>query len=170
MIAAASLSAGCAALQEKLAEAGGAPKEGMALARLVTEVVNVVQTTSSERLAVLAKAREAFLEQASDENRLRYAAMLAILPPPARDEAQAGSLLQPLASRKDSSLGRFAALLAAQISERTAATREKDRALRASEGREDTLKQQNEQLRGQIEALRAIERGILKREDKLRTK
>lgn len=183
--------AGCAAVQDRLAEAGGAPKDSSVVGQLLVETARVLQSASGEQQAALVKARQAFQVEPTDANRARYATLLALLPPPARDETLAESLLRPLAPRTDSALGHFANLLAAQIGEHAASARDRERAVRASEKREDSLKQQNDQLRkeneglrqhadalkqqqetlrGQIEALRSIERGILRREDRLRTK
>lgn len=182
---------GCSALHEKLNGAGGAAAEGPLLSELVAQTVRAAEAGAGEQQAALAAAAHAFQTQASDVNRLRYAALLAVLPPPARDESRAITLLQPLALRRESALGQFAVLLSAQVAERAQSAREKERAQRLTERREETLKQHNEQLRkenetlrqqaealrqqqetlrAQIEALRSIERGILKREDKLRTK
>ena len=74
-------------------------------------------------------------------------------------------------------VGRFAALLSAQIVERQRlarelerlARKERDRAGRASAQRLDKERDKREEaLQQQLEALRAIERGILEREEKLR--
>lgn len=191
MVLAAVVMTGCSALHEKPSGAGRAPADGALLSELLAQTVRAAEAGASEQQAALADAQHAFQTQASDVNRLRYAALLAALPPPSRDEARAVTLLQPLALRRESALGQFAVLLSAQIAERTQDLRERERAQRVTERREETLKQHNEQLRkenetlrqqadalkqqqetlrAQIEALRSIERGILRREDRLRLK
>ena len=72
-------------------------------------------------------------------------------------------------------VGRFAALLSAQVAERQRITRELERIAReatsAARDRERSDKERDkreEALKQQLEALRAIERGILEREEKLR--
>jgi hypothetical protein len=87
--------------------------------------------------------------------------MLAVLPPPLRDDTRAAELLESLASASSPGYGRFAALLAGQISERQRLARERERADKERDKREEALRQQ-------IEAMQAIERGILEREEKLR--
>ena len=106
-----------------------------------------------------------------------------------RDDARALELLEPLADNATSGIGRFAALLAAQVTERQRAvrelervTREADRAAReraaadkervaADKERAAADKERDkreEALKQQLESLRAIERGILEREEKMR--
>src|SRR5207237_1332542 len=97
----------------------------------------------------------------------------ATLPPPLRDDARAAELLEPLAESNSGSLGRFAGLLAAQIGERQRLAREVEKAARerANVERERQERDKREEaLRAQLEALRAIERGILDREERLRRK
>jgi hypothetical protein len=98
-----------------------------------------------------------------------------MLPPPQRDDARAAKLLEPIADAASPGIGRFAAVLAAQIAERQRVAQELDRVSReathAARERAVADKERDkreEALKQQIEALRAIERGILEREEKLR--
>ena len=117
--------------------------------------------------------QQQFAAESSVVNRLRLATLLASLPPPLRDDARAAELLEPIAEANTGSLGRFAALLAAQLGERQRLTREIDRLTRERSSFERERQERDkreEALRAQLEALRAIERGILDREDRLRRK
>ena len=171
------LLAGCASLQPIVNPVDAIVGEALAASRLPAD----------EQSAVLSRAQEAGL--ASPVDRLRLATLLATLPAPLRDDARALELLEPLADNATSGIGRFAALLAAQVSERQRAvrelervTREADRAAReraaadkervaADKERAAADKERDkreEALKQQLESLRAIERGILEREEKMR--
>ena len=171
------LLAGCASLQPIVNPVDAIVGEALAASRLPAD----------EQSAVLSRAQEAGL--ASPVDRLRLATLLATLPAPLRDDARALELLEPLADNATSGIGRFAALLAAQVTERQRAvrelervTREADRAARergavdkeraaADKERAAADKERDkreEALKQQLESLRAIERGILEREEKMR--
>ena len=171
------LLAGCASLQPIVNPVDAIVAEALAASRLPAD----------EQSAVLSRAQEAGL--ASPVDRLRLATLLATLPAPLRDDARALELLEPLADNATSGIGRFAALLAAQVTERQRAvrelervTREADRAAReraaadqeraaADKERAAADKERDkreEALKQQLESLRAIERGILEREEKMR--
>ena len=171
------LLAGCASLQPIVNPVDAIVGEALAASRLPAD----------EQSAVLSRAQEAGL--ASPVHRLRLATLLATLPAPLRDDARALELLEPLADNATSGIGRFAALLAAQVTERQRAvrelervTREADRAAReraaadkervaADKERAAADKERDkreEALKQQLESLRAIERGILEREEKMR--
>ena len=171
------LLAGCASLQPIVNPVDAIVGEALAASRLPAD----------EQSAVLSRAQEAGL--ASPVDRLRLATLLATLPAPLRDDARALELLEPLADSATSGIGRFAALLAAQVTERQRAvrelervTREADRAAReraaadkerAAADKERTAAdkerdKREEALKQQLESLRAIERGILEREEKMR--
>lgn len=172
------LLAGCASLQPIVNPVDAIVGEALAASRLPAD----------EQSTVLSRAQEAGL--ASPVDRLRLATLLATLPAPLRDDARALELLEPLAdSATSSGIGRFAALLAAQVTERQRAvrelervTREADRAARergavdkeraaADKERAAADKERDkreEALKQQLESLRAIERGILEREEKMR--
>lgn len=162
------LLAGCAAVQPLVNPVDGVVGEAVAAAR----------APAAEQQATLARAeKELKRPEATSLDRLRLATLLATLPPPLRDDAKAAKLLEPIADPAASGIGRFAALLASQIAERqriareldqvnreaAAAARERERSDKERDKREEALKQQ-------LEALRAIERGILEREEKLRRK
>jgi hypothetical protein len=159
--------AGCAAVQPLVNPVDG----------ILAEAVAAARAPAAEQQAALARA-EKQLVQAGGSNsadRLRLATLLATLPPPLRDDARAAKLLEPIADAASPGIGRFAALLYGQITERqrvahelervtreaTVAARERVAADKERDKREEALKQQ-------IEALRAIERGILEREEKMR--
>lgn len=171
------LLAGCASLQPIVNPVDAIVGEALAASRLPAD----------EQSTVLSRAQEAGL--ASPVDRLRLATLLATLPAPLRDDARALELLEPLADSATSGIGRFAALLAAQVTERQRAvrelervTREADRAAReraaadkervaADKERAAADKERDkreEALKQQLESLRAIERGILEREEKMR--
>ena len=157
------LLAGCAALQPAADQVDA----------VIAEAANVVRAPAPEQKAALARVQQQFAAESSVVNRLRLGTLLASLPPPLRDDARAAELLEPLAESNSGSLGRFAALLAAQIGERQRLAREVEKAARerASAERERQERDKREEtLRTQLEALRAIERGILDREDRLRRK
>jgi hypothetical protein len=171
------LLAGCASLQPIVNPVDAIVGEALAASRL----------PPAEQSVVLSRAQEAGL--ASPVDRLRLATLLATLPAPLRDDARALELLEPLTDNATSGIGRFAALLAAQVTERQRAvrelevvTREADRAAReraaADKERAAAEKERaaadkerekrEEALKQQLESLRAIERGILEREEKMR--
>jgi hypothetical protein len=157
---------GCAALQ---------PDPGPVDA-IVAEAVRAARAPFPEQQAALARAQQG-LGGGRPADRLRLATLLATLPPPLRDDARAAELLGPVADAGAPGIGRFAALLATQVNERRRVTHEVER-LRAElerAGRERALSdkerdKREEALKQQLEALRAIERGILEREEKLRRK
>lgn len=166
---------GCALLEP-------AADEVLAVDRLGGEAITVSRAPATEQKVALTRAQQAFAADARPLNRLRYATLLATLPPPLRDEARAAELLEPIADTNAPGIGRFAALLAAQLAERQRLARELERVARESERgarerekldreRAATDKERDkreEALRQQLEALRAIERGILEREENLR--
>ena len=176
-LALALLLAGCARLQPIVNPVDAIVGEALAAARL----------PAAEQSEVLSRAQEAGL--ASPVDRLRLATLLATLPAPLRDDARALELLEPLADNATSGIGRFAALLAAQVTERQRAVRDLERVTReraaadkeraaadkerAAADKERAVAdkerdKREEALKQQLESLRAIERGILEREEKMR--
>jgi hypothetical protein len=160
--------AGCAALDPRLARLADVDA-------LVAESLDVARAPAPEQQAALARAQQAFMTDTTLMNRLRLATLLAVLSPPARDEARAAELLEPIADIRAPGVGRFSALLAAQIAERQRIGRELERLARETERgareheRLDKERDRREEaLRQQVEALRSIERGIQEREEKLR--
>jgi len=162
--------AGCAVL-----EPGGG-----ALDAIVADAVLAARAPAAEQTAALARAQAAF--PGSPADRLRLATLFAALPAPLRDDARAAEILRPIADAGAPGIGQFAALLAAQIAERQRlvqeierAGRERDRAEkereRSDRERERLDKERDkreEALKQQLDALRAIERSIIEREEKLR--
>lgn len=153
---------------------------------IVAEAVAAARAPAVEQTAALVRA-EKELQRAgnpSPTDRLRLATLLATLPPPLRDDARAAELLEPIADASAPGIGRFAALLSGQIMERQRvareldrlskeaanAARERDRLEKARELHDKERDKREEALKQQLEALRAIERGILEREEKLRRK
>jgi len=141
----------------------------------VAGALNASRAPAAEQKAALARAQDAFTANTGDLNRLRLATLLVALPAPLRDDARAIELLEPLADAASPGTGRFAALLASQASERQRLAREIERLATERAGAErervalDKERDKREEaLRQQLEALRAIERGILEREEKLR--
>lgn len=159
---------GCAALQPEAPEV-------VAVDRVVGEALSAARAPAHQQKAALARAQAAFSKDSGALNRLRLATLLAALPAPLRDEARAAQLLEPLANASAPGVGRFSALLAAQLAERERLSREIERLSRESERstreRERLDKERDkreEALRQQLEAMQSIERGILEREEKLR--
>jgi hypothetical protein len=142
---------------------------------IVGDAVAAARAPAAEQAAVLARAQQAGI--ATPNDRLRLAVLLATLPAPLRNDARAAELLEPLADPAAPGIGRFAALLSSQIAERQRLARDLDRQSRETEriarehDRSDKERDKREEaLKQQLEALRAIERGILEREEKLRKK
>jgi hypothetical protein len=155
--------AGCAAVQPLVNPVDG----------IVAEAVSAARAPAAEQQATLARVQQLGVQNPAD--RLRLATLLATLPAPLRDDARALKLLEPIADAASPGIGRFAALLAAQVAERQRVAQELDRVTReaahAARERAAVDKERDkreEALKQQIEALRAIERGILEREEKLR--
>jgi hypothetical protein len=182
----AALLSGCALLQP---DAG----ETQQMREIVGGTVSAAQATPQEQRRRLAHAQQMYAAVPDDGNRVRLAALLATLPPPWRDDARAAGLLEPLAARSpDSPMAQLAGLLAASVAERRRLTRElraaesraeaAERRVDASERRVEAAEQRAEAaqrreeaaaeragtLQRQVDALKAIERGILEREERRR--
>jgi hypothetical protein len=156
---------GCAALQPAIDPVDA----------VLREAVQAARASTAEQKATLAAAQKAFVTDSSTYNRLRLATLLVTLPAPMRDDTRAGELLEPMAEAAGSSTGRFAAFLATQLAERQSIAREVDRLTkeraameRERQNADKERDKREEALRQQLEALRAIERGILDREERLR--
>jgi hypothetical protein len=169
--------AGCALLQP-------AEEQPAVVDAVVAEALAAARAPTTEQKAALSRAQQKFTQDQSPLNRLQLATLLAALPAPLRDDARAAELLEPLSDAAVPGVGRFSALLAAQIAERQRLARELDRAARerdrtdreraktdAERAKTDAERDKREEgLREQLEALRSIERGILEREERLRRK
>ena len=169
VLALAALVGGCALLHPE--------QNPSAVDSVIAEALTASRAPAAEQKTALSRAQQKFIADASWENRLRLATMLALLPAPLRDDARAAELLEPLADASSPGAGRFAALLGAQIMERQRIVRELDRVRRerekaeAEHERADKERDKREEaLRQQLDALRSIERGILEREERLRRK
>jgi len=145
--------------------------------QVIGEAIAAARAPAPEQKAALSRAQEAFVSSKGALERLRLGALLTLLPPPARDDARAAELLDPLSDASRPGIGRYAALLSAEVAERRRLARELERAARESDrlakDRERADKERDkreEGLRQQLEALRSIERGILEREDRMRRK
>ncbi|MGQ0650720.1 MAG: hypothetical protein ACT4P4_00410 [Betaproteobacteria bacterium] len=164
------LLSGCAVIDPEAARLA-------AVDRTLAEAIHASRAPAGEQKAALSRAQAAFVAEASPVNRLRLAALAALLPPPLRDDARALELLEPLADASAAGPGRLAVLLQQHVLERQRLAREAERAGREAE-RSSRERQQAERerdkreeaLKAQLEALRGIERGILEREEKLRRK
>jgi hypothetical protein len=143
---------------------------------VVGEAITTARAPAAEQAAALARAeKQARSAGTNPLDWLRLATFLATLPPPLRDDSRAAELLEPISDAGAPGVGRFAALLAAQVSERRRLLHEVEKLRAEAEraGRERTLSdkerdKREEALKQQLEALRAIERGILEREETLR--
>jgi hypothetical protein len=135
---------------------------------IVAEALKAARAPAPEQKAVLAAAQAAFEKNPGAANRLRLATLLTVLPPPLRDDTRAGELLESVANASSPGYGRFAALLAGQLSERQRLARELERDKRDRERVDKERDKREEALRQQIEAMQSIERSILEREEKLR--
>lgn len=161
LFAATLLVAGCALLAPQALDMA-------AVDGIVAEALKAARAPAPEQKAALATAQAAFQKNPDAANRLRLATLLAVLAPPLRDDTRAAELLESLASASSPGYGRFAALLAGQISERQRLARELERSTRERERSDKERDKREQELRQQIEAMQAIERGILEREEKLR--
>ena len=141
----------------------------------VGAALHAARAPRSEQAATLERAKASFARDPNPANRLRVAALLAVLPGPTGDQGQALDLLAPIADARSPGVGRIAAFLAAQLTEQQRLAREAEKLARDSERstrereREDAERDKREEaLRQQVEALRSIERNIEQREERLR--
>ena len=155
--------AGCAALDPEY-------QQVTAVDGLMAEAVHVSRAPAAEQRAALAAADRAFSSNRSSLNRLRLATLLATLPEPLRDDRRAAELLQPIADSRAPGYGRFAALLSAEVAEHSRLTRQAEQVAQEHERADKERDKREEALRQQVEALRGIERGILEREERLRSR
>jgi len=161
LVAALVLVAGCAELDPRLGRVLDADT-------VVGEAVQAARAPVTEQKAALARAQQALQKDASPLNRLRLAALLALLPEPLHDDARAAQLLDPIVDAGSPGAGRLAALLRAQVAERQRLVRELERGASERAAADKERDKREEALRQQLEALRAIERGIREREERLR--
>ncbi|MDH3320303.1 MAG: hypothetical protein OEO84_11535 [Betaproteobacteria bacterium] len=166
------LLAGCALLRPDAGEA-------LQVRDILGGAVSAVRATPEEQRRRLVHAQQMYAAAPDDMNRLRLAAMLVTLPPPWRDDGRAASLLEPLATRRtDSPVAELASMLAASVAERQRLARELRAAMsraEAAESQSEAAKRREEvaaeragTLQRQLDALKAIERSILEREERHR--
>jgi len=182
----AALLAGCALLRPDA-------REVVQVREIVGAAVSAAHAPAAEQRRQLVHAEQTYAAVPDEVNRVRLAALLATLPAPWRDEARAASLLEPLATRRaDTPVAQLAGMLAANVAERQRLARElraaeartsaaESRAaaaesrvavaesrVAAAERREEAAAARAGVLQQQVDALKAIERGILEREDRRR--
>lgn len=168
----AALLSGCALLQPDAGEA-------LQVREIVGGAVSAARATPDEQRRRMTHAQQMYAAVPDDANRVRLAALLATLPPPWRDDARAASLLEPLAARRpDTPVAQLAGMLAASVAERQRLARELRAAesrveaaesrASAAERREEAAAERAGTLQRQVDALKAIERGILEREERRR--
>ena len=151
------LLAGCAATPP-------VSREASILSDIVGETVDARKAPAVEQKRLLALAERRHSEQSGEAATVRLAALLIVLPAPLGNDTRARTLLEPLATKEpEGPLGRYALLLSEQAAERERLKRNHEQMCRAALQREYALKEQ-------IEALKAIERGILEHEDRRRAK
>jgi hypothetical protein len=182
----AALLSGCALLRPDVGEA-------LQVQEIVGGTVSTARATPEEQRRRLAHAQQMYAAVPDDANRLRLAALLVTLPPPWRDDGRAANLLEPLATRRPQTpVAELAGMLAASVAERqrlarelrAAASRAQAAETRAeaaqsrvaaaasrveeAERREAAAAERADMLQRQLDALKAIERGILEREERRR--
>ena len=135
---------------------------------VMAAAVQAGRAPAAEQKGVLSRAEQQLAADPSPLNRLRLGTLLATLPEPLRDDARAAELLEPLADASAPGVGRYAALLSSQVSERRRAAREAEKVARQREANDKERDKREEALKQQLDALRSIERGILEREERLR--
>ncbi|HWI37105.1 MAG TPA: hypothetical protein VNU64_11695 [Burkholderiales bacterium] len=135
---------------------------------VMAAAVQAGRAPAAEQKGVLSRAEQQLAAEPSPINRLRLGTLLATLPEPLRDDARAAELLEPIADASAPGIGRFAALLSSQVSERRRAAREAEKVARQREANDKERDKREEALKQQLDALRSIERGILEREERLR--
>jgi hypothetical protein len=117
---------GCAALEPGV-------ERTLVVDRIMGEAVMAARAPLAEQKAALARAEQAHDAERTEDNRLRLATLLATLPAPLRDDARSLELLEPLVDAGSAGVGRFAALLAAQVTERQRLGGELERVARDAE-------------------------------------
>jgi hypothetical protein len=155
------IAAGCALIEPPTPRTS--PVDGV-----IAEAVLASRAPSAEQRSALQRAEQTFAAGSEPINRLRLATFLATFGEPLRDDTRAAELLEPIADANEPGVGRFAALLASQIAERRRAAREGERLARERERSDKERDKREEGLKQQLDALRAIERGIMEREERLR--
>lgn len=181
--------AGCATLKPP-------PDANVVVGEIVGTTAEALRAPPAARRGYLVRAQQAYAAEPSDANGLCVALLLTALPAPLRDEERALSLLGPIAAREPRTpLTAFARLLIGQIEERMRGAQDRTEELRRekalreeSEVREQALQrrmqalgatlrrqtdalhaseQREETLKRQIEGMRASDRDLLEREERI---
>lgn len=117
--------------------------------RVVLEAIALAQrvgaATADEQRRVMASAAQALGRERTAAARLRYGILLALPALPGADPLRAAATLEPLSTAESAPVRQFATLLLIQLNERN---REQKRA---------------QQLKDQLDELRAIERSLIER-------
>ncbi|MBS0335646.1 MAG: hypothetical protein JSS40_02290 [Proteobacteria bacterium] len=149
--------AACAVLPRPQSQAG----------ELVGYFAEVARMAPAEQKKALAQAADDWAHGATPLARVRLGGLYAQPGGVLRDDARALALLEPLAgsSKRDADADRdladLAWLLHAQVAER-------QRLARDDAKKQEALREQNESIRERLEAMKAIERSIQRREERLR--
>lgn len=150
LLAMALLVGGCAALQPSGDDAARVDS-------VIAEAVRVSRLPPAEQVQRLALAGQAFAAGHGDLDRLRLATLLATIPAPLGNDAQAAKLLAPLESGNgNTAVGQFAGLLSVQLAER----QRLEQALGKSQDQAETLQKK-------LDELNTIEHKALRREERL---
>ncbi|MCC6611489.1 MAG: hypothetical protein IT515_17685 [Burkholderiales bacterium] len=130
-----------------VAEYAVVPEDTKQLADLIGYYTRVAAMAPDDQRREYAGAAQAFNRERSEYNRVRLALVAAMPGTPFQDEARALGLLEPFAAAGANvgKVAQFGAMLHAQVNERAKAR-----------GRADQLKEQ-------LDALRAVERTIIER-------
>lgn len=135
-----------------------APPVDQRTAELVGYLASVARAGAAEQKREISQSAAAFSRSPTSIARLRLGGLHAQPAPGLRDDAKALALLEPLAGGAvppaDRPVADLAALLYAQVAERQRAEKAEAR--------------KQEALREQIEAMKSIERSIIKREERQR--
>lgn len=139
-------------------------RDALIVSDIVEQTVATTRAPAAEQRRLLAQAERRLAEEPSEEATVRLGALLVLLPEPLGDDARAKAMLEAVAAREPRRpVAQFAALLSKQAAETQRLHRELELVRRNAHQREEALREQ-------IEALKAIEREILEREEKLRAK
>lgn len=149
----------CAVLPRPQSQAG----------ELVGYFAEVARMAPADQKRALAQAADDWAHGATPLARMRLGGLYAQPGGILRDDARALSLLEPLAggpkrdAGADRDLADLALLLHAQVAER-------QRLARDDSKKQETLREQNGLIKERLEAMKAIERSIQQREERLRNR
>lgn len=144
---------------------------------ILAEALAAARQPAAEQRRLVGEARQAYEREPDHAARLRYGALLVVLPPPLRDDQQALKVLEPVKASRDQPLAAtLAALLVdhasdrrrleQQVQEQSRASRSAGERATRAEAERARAENEREALMKQLEALKAAERRILEREEK----